>query len=276
MLGRSKEEPSPQSLVGGATLSTSVAPADPGGGDAAGGPSEGPLLFLFLVLTLAASAYVLYRAEHHALHDPKEKAARGEIQGLNSQSLFMPANFRRALAKIDAGDYPLISTIRVAADRVNATARDTDGTRRVLTIDPGFGVDSSDFGVGEDFAVRSDRIDAAAPERMVRAVVRRTGLPAAAVDYMAMSFSEGSAPTWYMALKQGPARVRQWVAEADGTDLREPGELSTAQKRANEAQKRKFERERRHAELMFQRRSACLQKARSAEAASKCLERYAP
>jgi hypothetical protein len=276
MLGRGKEEPSPQSLVGDTTLSATVAPAPPDAGEPAAGPGEGPLLFLFVLLTLAASAYVLYKAEHRALHDPKEKAARGEIQGLDRQSLFVPANLRRALAKIDAGDHPLISTIRVAADRVNATARDSDGNRRVLTIDPGFGVDSSDFGVGEDYAVRSDRVDADAPERMVRAVVRRTGLPAAAVDYVTMSFSEGSAPSWYIALKQGPARVRQWVAEADGTDLRKPGELSTAQKRANRSQQRALERQRRRSELLFQGRSACLQKARTAEAASTCLEKYAP
>lgn len=279
MLGRNKEEPAPQSLVGGASLSTTNAPviAPAGGGEDGGSGSEGPLLFLFVVLTLAASAYVLYKSEHDAVHDPKEKAARGEVQGLSDLSLLRPANLRQALAKIDAGDHPLVMNVRVAADRVNATARDDDGNRKVLTIDPGFGVKSSDFGVGDDFAVRTSRVNVEAPQRMVRAVVRKTGLPAAAVDYVTMSFSANSETnTWYMALKQGPARNRQWVAQADGSDLRKPGEPSTAQKEATRAQQRAFERRRSRLERVIKQRTSCLQKAHDAEAVSKCLERFQP
>lgn len=49
-----------------------------------GCPREGPLILLFLVLTLAPSALVLRKAEADAVNDPKQKAARGEIAGLSA------------------------------------------------------------------------------------------------------------------------------------------------------------------------------------------------
>jgi hypothetical protein len=37
------------------------------------GPPETLILIVFAVLTLAASAFVLQRAEHKALHDPSQR-----------------------------------------------------------------------------------------------------------------------------------------------------------------------------------------------------------
>src|SRR5206468_1774251 len=129
--------------------------------------------------------------------------------------------------------YPLISNIRVAPDRVNVSVRDKDGYRRYLTIGPGLDVSSSDAGVGEDYAVHTESINAEAPARMLKLVVAKTGLSPAAVDYTATSFSENSKTTWYMSMKEGPARVRSWIAESDGSDIRRPGELSAADKKRN-------------------------------------------
>jgi hypothetical protein len=244
------------------------------------GPREGPLILLFLVATLTASAIVLHRAEADAVKDPKQKAARGEITGLSDDSLVRPENLRKALAKVNAGKYPLISNIRVAADRINLSVRDRDGYRKYLTIDPGFGVNTSDAGVGEDFAVHTERINVEAPQRMLRAVMERTGLTSAAFDYAATSFSENSKTTWYMAMKRGPARVRQWVAEADGTDVRKPGELSSADKkrqadtaRENARIQREARRRVRHIQAVVKRRNRCITRAADAVAVSKCIEK---
>src|SRR5436309_14945873 len=87
VFGRLKEQPSPQSLVG--------ATSTPATGDERKGPPEGLILILFAVLTLAASAFVLQRAEHKALHDPAQKAARGEVSGLSGLSFFRAENLRK-------------------------------------------------------------------------------------------------------------------------------------------------------------------------------------
>ena len=237
------------------------------------GLGEGIVLLLFTLLTLAASAYVLATSEQEAVDDPAQKAARGEITGLHAQSLIRRANLERALEKAEG---ELVSTIRVSPERVDITVRDTDGNRRILIIDPGFGVQERDFGVGEDEAVRPSEIDPRGPERMTRAVAKRTGLPLSAVDYATMSFSGTGERSWYMALDSGPARARQWIAAPDGSDLRRPGEPSARDKAANERERRRFERERRRAELIFTRRTTCLRRAQDAEAASRCIERYAP
>ena len=269
MFGRLKEQPSPQSLVGGTGATMSPAGEESG----PTGPPEGLILLIFVVLTLAASAFVLTRAADKLEHDPAQKASRGEVKGLDSLSLLRSANLRRALAKVESGSYPLISNLRVSAARVDVTARDSDGSRKVLSIDPAFNVRTNDFGVGEDPAVRSERIVAAAPERMVRSVAERTGLTVDAVDYVTTSFSGTGEHGWYMSLNQGPARVRQWIAAADGSDLRKPGELSRAQQDENARQRRRIEAEQSRIKRVLARRRACLIKARDVYAASRCVER---
>jgi hypothetical protein len=208
--------------------------------------------------------------------DPKQKAARGEVKGLSDLSLLRADNLGRALAKVDAGSRPLVSNIRIAADRVNVLVRDTDGSRKYLTIDPGLGIASSDSGVGEDDAVRAGKLDAKAPERMVRAVVKTTGLGPEAVDYVTMSVSRLGEPGWYMFLKEGPARVRQWTAAADGSDLRKPGEPSAQMKAEDLKRRRELASQQRRLRTLLGRRTACLQKANDATAAARCIDRYAP
>jgi hypothetical protein len=135
-------------------------------------------------------------------------------------------------------------------------------------------VKEQDFGVGEDDAVRTSQIDPAAPERMVRAVAERTRLGTDAVDYVTMSFSGGGERNWYMSLDEGPARTRAWIAAADGTDLRKPGELSQAQKDADAKRKREFEAQQRRFKRQLRLRSACLSKAQDATSAARCIQRF--
>jgi hypothetical protein len=271
VFGRLKEQPPPQSLVGSSTAPVARSAT---GDDGGSGPREGLILLLFTIVTVALSTYVLIGEEHNAVHDPAQKAARGEIQGLDSQSLLREANLRRALVKIENSPRPLVSNIRVSAVRVDVTSLDNDGSRKIVSIDPGFNVKANDFGVGDDKAVRTTQIDVAAPERMVRAVAERTGLGANAVDYVTMSFSGSGERSWYMSLDKGPAKTRQWIAATDGSDLRKPGELSQAQKDANAKLKRQFEAQQRRFKRQSARRSACLSKATSATAAANCLQRF--
>jgi hypothetical protein len=271
VFGRLEEQPDPQSMVG---AGTSPVTATPTGQDDQGGPREGLILLVFTLLTLALTAFVLVRSEDDAVHDPVQKAARGEIKGLDGESLLRQANVRKALAKIAAGPRPLVTNIRISAERIDATVRDDDGSRKLLSIDPGFGVKEQDFGVGDDDALRTSQIDAAAPERMVKAVAERTRLGTGAVDYVTMTFSGTGERSWYMSLDQGPARTRAWIAAADGSDLRKPGELSQAQKDADAKRKREFEAQQRRYQRQLKRRSACLSKAQDATTAARCIQRF--
>jgi hypothetical protein len=268
VFGRLKEEPPPQSYVG----TTGPVPAAADGEHR--GPPEGLILLLFAILTLAASAFVLQRAEHHALHDPAQKAVRGEVAGLGSDSFFRAPNLRRALAKVETGPQPLITRIRVSATRVDVTVRDADGNQKLLSYDLDLNLKQFDWGSGDDASVRAGQIDAAAPERMVRIVAERTGLGAGAVDYVTESFPQGSEHNWYMSLSRGPVRLRQWIAAPDGSDLRKPGELSQAQKNANAKRQREFQRQQRRLKRTFARRDACLRRATDAVAAGRCLQRF--
>jgi hypothetical protein len=236
------------------------------------------ILLLFAIITLAASAFVLIGEENDAVSDPKQKAARGEIKGLDELSLVRSKNLTKVLADVNGSSRPYVSNIRVAPDRVNLTVRDADGERKVLTYDAAIERTTNDFGVGEDRAVRATSIDANAPERMLRTVTEKTEMDADALDYVTLTVSGESKSdwTWYMALKEGPARVRQWVAAADGSDVRKPGELSKAQKDENAARQRQFERQQRELMQRNERRTACISRATSAEAVSRCLERFSP
>ena len=216
------------------------------------GPREGLILLLFTLVTLGASAYVVIGAEIDARDDPAEKAARGEIDGLDDLSLLRAANLRRVLDEVEAGEHPLVMNLRVSAPATDVTVRDADGYRKVLTFDPSFDSDERDFGVGEDATLDPAEIDAAAPERIARKVARRTGQPVEAVDYITIAASSSGQPSWYLALDEGPARDRQWVAAMDGSDLRKPGEPS-AEQRA---------------------RSKCFEDADDSEDVSRCIERF--
>ena len=275
MFGRLKEQPPPQSLVG-STRPVDEASADVG--DDGGGPRESLILLAFLLLTLLATGFNLARQEQDAKNDPAQKAARGEIKGLDELSLLREENFRKVLKKVGDSKHPLVINVRVTAVQADFTVRNEDGYRKLYSFDPALKNDVRDWEVGEEDTLAVQQIDAGAPERMVRTVAERTGQPEEAVESVTMSApgTPDAERSWYMMLDRGPARVRQWLAAPDGSDLRKPGELSQRAKDANRARQEMFEREQRAYMRRLKRRTACLQKARSAEAASRCLQRFQP
>jgi hypothetical protein len=264
VFGRTKEEPPPQARLAGTAPEVPV------------GPSEGPLVALFTLVTLAAIVFVLARSERAAERDPVAQAARGEIQAFDSKSLMREPNLRRVLTKVAASPHPLVTNIRVAPTRVDLTVRDADGLRRSVSVNTAFKVDESDFGAGEDDAIPASKLDPSGPERMARAVVARTELGAGAVDYVTLSPLGLGEPTWYLFMKQGPARDRQWAAAMDGSDLRHPGDLSKSQKAANARAKGRAEAEQRRIRRAIARQNACLRKATDAQAAARCVQRFQP
>jgi hypothetical protein len=245
-------------------------------GEQSSGPPEGLVLLTFVVLTLAASAYVLAGAERRAESDPVQKAARGEIAGLDPLSLVREANLRRVIAKVAAGQRTLVTNVRVAPTRVDFTVRDSGGSRKSLSVGPSFKVKESDLGVGEEDALPASRLDASGPERMLRAVAERTGVGVDAVDYVTLSPAGLGEPAWYLFLKRGDARNRQWAAAMDGSDLRHPGDPPRSVRRANARTKRKAKAEQARIRRAVERRSACLRKATDAQSAARCIERYQP
>ena len=268
MFGRVKEQPPPQSLVGASTRATT----EPAGTDGEGssGPPEGLILLLFTILTLAISAFVLHNAADKAAKDPAQKAARGEIDGLDELSLFRSANLRKALAKVSDSEWPLIISVRVSATRVDVQSRDRDGYRKYTSIDASLKATVSDANVGEDETISASQIDTTVPERMIRAVSERTRMSPNAVDYLVTDADNENDSAWYMFLDEGPARVRQWVASSKGTDLRHPGEPSQAQKDATAKREREFKRQ----QQRIQRRSECFSRAVTPAAYARCDRKF--
>jgi hypothetical protein len=241
------------------------------------GPPETLILILFAVLTLAASAFMLQRAEHKALHDPAQKAARGDVKGLSPLSFFRADNLRKVLAKVDASSRPFVTDIRVSAVRVDVTSVDSERTtKKQASYDLDLHVSHEfAFTPRDETAVRASTVDPAAPERMIRTVSERTGLPPSAVDYVAEDFTNAATErNWYMSLDQGPARLRQWVAAPDGSDLRKPGEPSLAQRQADAKRRRDLARQQRRFKRNLALRTACLSKATDALAAARCVQRF--
>ena len=214
------------------------------------GPNETAILVAFYILALTGVGLLLWHEEHDALHDPNAKAQRGEIVGAQGDSLVRAANFERALRKIEgrlgAGD--VINSVRLSPVRVDVTARDRIGRQKILTVDPGFDVDSREFGRSDQPGIRTAAIDPAAPERVLVEVMRRAPAKPENLDYLVYSISTGSAPRWLLYLDGVDVERKQWEADARGADVRQLGQPSDGEVKQR----------------------ACLQRARSAEEAAGC------
>jgi hypothetical protein len=268
IFGRSEEEPSPQSRLGGGSTATAPAGSEP----EPRGPHEGLILLLFTILTLAATGLVLAKEEHNALHDPAARADRGEIQGLDELSLLRERNFRRILKHIEDSDHPLVEDVRLAPGRADITVQNENGDERDLTVDPSLDVQEDDSGSSTSDTAPVQAVDAGAPERMVRAVERKSGRSLDAIDYVTMTFLTQRRPDWTIALKEGPAKRRYWIADFHGRDVRLSGEPSAQVKREQQLNERRLRESQRRLRL----RTRCLSQATDADSAARCLQRFPP
>ena len=105
---------------------------------------------------------------------------------------------------------------------------------------------------------------------MINAVTERTHLPASAVDYLVTDAGNTPDSSWYMSLNQGPATARSWVAGHDGTDLRHPGQLSTAQQAADAKRRRDLKAQ----QLRIERNFKCLATAFTPAAVNRCNRKF--
>jgi hypothetical protein len=214
------------------------------------GPNETAILVVFYLLSLAAVGLLLWHEEHDALHDPQARAQRGDVGGAQGDSLVRGVNFAQALRKIDGrlGPGDVINGVRLSPIRVDVTARDRIGKQRILSVDPGLGVSTRDFGESDQPGVRVAAIDPAAPERIFTEVMRRAPAKPANLDYFVYTISTGSAPRWLLYLDGVDIRRKQWEANARGVGIRPLGQASDAEAKQRD----------------------CLQRAGSAEAAASC------
>jgi hypothetical protein len=271
-----EEEPPPQERLS-ASVGATTRPVEGTGTTATAteeprGPREGLILLLFALITIAASAFVLWNAEQAAVDDPKQKAARGEVTGLDELSMIREANVQRALDEVEASDWPLVRNIRIAPTSIDIQASDSDGIGRNMTFDPAFEVTETDGGASTVNAKPASKIDAAAPERAIRGAAERAGLDTDEIDYVTTTFIIDSDSDWSLFFKSGPAKDRHWIAEPDGTDVRRPGELS----REQEAEQRRQQRELARMRRIFQKRNECLSRATTGEQVTRCVERFTP
>jgi hypothetical protein len=211
---------------------------------------ESILVVGFLVVALAAVGVLLWSEERRLLDDPEAKAERGEIVGAEGDSLVGAANLTRAMEEIGdrLGEGSVITGLRLSPVRVDATTRDATGRQTIVSVDPGFDVETRDFGEGTRPGVRAAAIDTAAPEKFVLEVQQRAPAKPENLDYLVYSVSAGSAPRWLLFLDGVPLNRKQWEADSRGGDVRRLGEPS-----GMEAQQ-----------------SRCLEQARSAEEAARC------
>lgn len=233
-------------------------------------PSDTPIVLAFALLATLAVGIVLWQDVRADERDPVQKAQRGEVTVGSDLSLVSAPRLRRAVA-VAAAHVPahsVLTSLRVDPTRVVATLRAPSGDRSIVNVDVGLGATTSGFGAGDDRGLAPAAIDVDAPARFLAAVGERAGVPPTALDYLVLNVSsiDGHA-SWVLFLRPVVQfRQRQWQADAHGGDVRRLGEPDAAARRqtaqaAAEARRRLAE---------GARRSACLQRARSAPAALRC------
>jgi hypothetical protein len=210
---------------GGATASVPDSAGDPGA------RGETFLLGTWVVAVLIAVAVMDVVLEHRGVHDPIQRAARGEIKGVGSGSLIRPDRLRLALAKVgrDLDPESVVTSFRLAPDRINMTIRDSQGRRSLYNVDPALNVDHSSFGEGleDGFSIR--RVPVEGARRAVLAAAARHGTGPGDIDYMVLDYGSITRGgfSWNIFFKTGRVDRRQYFADGDGGNVRRPGEART-------------------------------------------------
>jgi len=251
-------EPLTLGLPEGYSSSTPSQPRRP----SSDGRSETPLLIVFMVLALVAVGGLLVKLQND---DKGKNAGSGSSGGvtatsgsklvIGASSYLQPNRLAAELRAIDrrVGGTARIVDLRLDGDSFSASYANSDDNRVQLTKTPSF-TSRNTIPIAVTSFVSSSQINPQVPLRLVNAVRERTGRKPEDIDYVVFSaaFSRlGSA--WSIFLDKGPAAQRQFVADIDGRDLRRPGEQTPGEKRRP------------------QLRTACLQRARSAQAAARCI-----
>ena len=183
-------------------------------------PPDWPLAVVMTVVAVLV-AYVMVAAQWGDVASvrtgspfgvPELPAATTEKQG----SYVEAANFRDALDQIGrrAGRNARVELMRVDAGQVWVVLA-VKGKQRVMRVS-GDGITDDDGGTASSAETRLDAIDPEAPQRMLRGLREKFGVPPEQVDYFALAGWTGE---WSAYLKSG----RFYHADARGKKLVKAG-----------------------------------------------------
>lgn len=183
---------------------------------------------LFTLAVISACAAVIVPTEAHYASDPVQKASRGEIGGLDALSLLRAERAAAALEAIRAGSpaESRVQSLTVRPTQVDAeVVVPADGSERDANVDVALKAHFDDpRDASSDYGVTFRRFDMTVPEAMTRAVLARLHRPESDIDYVTASISSDGSYTWSLFLQHGRIRDRHWTADADGANLKRPGE----------------------------------------------------
>ena len=125
--------------------------------------------------------------------------------GLQRGSLIRPNELRRALADLRGRELGRLQTLRLAPERIDASllTRRTTIVSVQLRHDGSFQrFSESGPGFGHLDTIPIARLDATAPQRLVRAAAERLHRPTTRIDYLVPSITQGTV-TWGAYFKGG-------------------------------------------------------------------------
>lgn len=184
---------------------------------------EGLLVVLFIVLVAGAIWWTVQRADEAAADDPATRVAQGEVAGVAGDSLARPVNLAPLLATMAATAAPddRLVSLRVSPGQVRAKVVTPGGAEYFLDGDLAGDVSRREFAqTNRTSATTFARVDPVDVKRAVNTVVRISGVPATALDYMVLNWPEGIGQTIFVRFTADLAADRDWVGTGDGSTMR--------------------------------------------------------
>ncbi len=239
----------------GTTSIGSMPPVDPPDGPRRsplreGGMGERLLVVLTILLSFGVAFYVFSGAEQHALTDPVQRAARGEVGSATAISFTRPDNLRRALAVIGEAAAPgaTIGTFTIRPDRVDVTTINPDGRTQTGQVGLDYTLELRDFSTSDYDGLELSEINPAAPAKIIERAQRIAGLLPADFDYMTISaYPTDLVESSWSAFWSEPPRGNDIAAAIDGSDVRPLGTPDAAARKAQAKASAAAERARRAA-----------------------------
>ena len=221
-----------QPVRGGATASAvpAATPPVPEAPPVRREPRPSPLPLIFTIVAIAVTAFVLARADRDAVDSPTVVSRELGGHALGERSLVRAANFRRALAAIQAEMEPGedLLALRLRPQELGSTVRDPNGNTRLVDVGLDFSVDARDWSTDTSSTpLDLAAIDPAAPETVVRKALRAASATDTHLDYV--SLTGGDPPTWYLSLKDVPIADQSWTADLAGIAVTHPGQRPFAE-----------------------------------------------
>lgn len=144
---------------------------------------------LFVLLFIAAFAVLFTTTEQDRLHDPAQRASRGDITYKTADSLIKHGNLTKALAALKAKSpaNATVESLRITPTRIDATVAQSDGAQFELSVDPAFKVTKDTYPASEPEGLPFSKIPTAVPERLLATTESKLGLKAADLDYILLN-----------------------------------------------------------------------------------------